>query len=696
MKEASVDTMKVMERITTPAPLEPLCDLSIEGNDESSTLSFSLDGCFINSPKDATPSTLLLVSRHCHPIRFDAPVSVFVTFLARYRSLPAPSQDPHPTPRLHRVDGLGCVLEADSSGSILVQHCLFVSCMSNSTTNWIHLLGADANTLNKENWEGTLSTSSLRSSVLLSSSTQSASSISDVDPHSLLYEFYPRTTPRIVVQKDGKNEDHPLCGSSELPCLSVDTSFGLTKVRTVEITGEGEVKTQMRMDGDFLTIEGHKKRDLDLSQSTLEEGGIVVNENGEVKLDSNTVSSLFTIKSSLIQLTGGQAVVINLTLTDLSFSPTVFDFSLFDLVSLSEVSTTNCSIGKFVKASEGTNFSLKSSSFIGQHKTTTVNDETEEDEAHYVCDWSDSFVTLVNTTSVFENVKFSHHRIGAVEMDGGSLRVEASTFHDNAVDNSSFPSVRRNIHCLTGQLTVETLSGGDGTKDFPSAWINVEEECHFSSPIVDPHTPLFIPALLPSLSKVETNKKTSQTVVKLAGKLLIPCGLSLDVFEWNEKSQIATDKSTEVSLATANIQNWNEASLELTLNESSLSKTLKIEHEWRLRLVFGNGVSGTEWITVKKSRAAEKKAHATEAMKVLLPIVISLIVALVLFIVIVCVIYHRRKGKKSDEQMTLLTQQELDAVDIKVEVDESLNIMDDRSANNFPSDTIGDSKLLIW
>ncbi|KAK2940168.1 hypothetical protein BLNAU_24923 [Blattamonas nauphoetae] len=619
MKEASVDTMKVMERITTPAPLEPLCDLSIEGNDESSTLSFSLDGCFINSPKDATPSTLsfsslviVIPSDSTHQSLFSS-----LSGTLSFTSCTITGSSPNPlafslidltagdllfsfthsksivlqsTPLIassgsitmtnsnftsvSRVDGLGCVLEADSSGSILVQHCLFVSCMSNSTTNWIHLLGADANTLNKENWEGTLSTSSLRSSVLLSSSTQSASSISDVDPHSLLYEFYPRTTPRIVVQKDGKNEDHPLCGSSELPCLSVDTSFGLTKVRTVEITGEGEVKTQMRMDGDFLTIEGHKKRgvvkmvgkgqivnnkfddpdtlllsfvSLDLSQSTLEEGGIVVNENGEVKLDSNTVSSLFTIKSSLIQLTGGQAVVINLTLTDLSFSPTVFDFSLFDLVSLSEVSTTNCSIGKFVKASEGTNFSqVKLVHWTAQ--TTTVNDETEEDEAHYVCDWSDSFVTLVNTTSVFENVKFSHHRIGAVEMDGGSLRVEASTFHDNAVDNSSFPSVRRNIHCLTGQLTVETLSGEMGQRISPSA-------------------------TTPSLSKVETNKKTSQTVVKLAGKLLIPCGLSLDVFEWNEKSQIATDKSTEVSLATANIQNWNEASLELTLNESSLQNT---------------------------------------------------------------------------------------------------------------------------
>ncbi|KAK2944025.1 hypothetical protein BLNAU_21024 [Blattamonas nauphoetae] len=129
MKEASVDAMKVMERITATTQLEPQRDLCIEGNDESSTLSFSLDGCFVNSPKDATTSSL------------------------------------------------------------------------------------------------------------------SFSSLAIIVP--------------------SKSTHH-----------------------------------------------------LNLSQSTLEEGLIVVNENGEVKLDSNTVSSLSTVQSSLIQLTGDQAVGINLTLTD--------------------------------------------------------------------------------------------------------------------------------------------------------------------------------------------------------------------------------------------------------------------------------------------------------------------------------------------------------------------------------------------
>ncbi|KAK2957899.1 hypothetical protein BLNAU_7075 [Blattamonas nauphoetae] len=768
MKEASVATMKVMEKITTTTLLEPKCDLCIYGNEESSTLSFSLDGCFVNSPKDATPSSLsfsslaiIVPSESNHQSLFSSlsgtlsftsctvtgsfsnPIIFSLITLTTgdllfsfthsksiaLQSTPLIASSGSITmtncnfTSISRVDGLGCVLEADSSGSILVQHCLFVSCISNSTTNWIHLLGADTHTLNKENWEGTLNTSSLRSSVLLSTSLLSASSISGADPfdpHSLLYEFYPRTTPRIVVQKDEKNEDHPLCGSGELPCLSVDTSVDLTKVRTVEINGEGEVKTQMKMDGDFLTIEGHKKRgvvkivgkgqivnnvfddpdtlllsfvSLDLSQSTLEEGGIVVNENGEVKLDSNIVSSLSTIRSSLIQLTGGQAVVVNLTLTDLSFSPTVFDFSSFDSVSLSEISTTNCSIGKFVKASEGTRFSLKSSSFVGSTTTPSENEEQEEDLQENVCDWPDSFMSLINTTSTIEMSKFSHLQIGAVEMDGGSLTIDGSIFHDNAVDNSSFPSVRRNIHCLAGRLTMETLSGGDGQLAGSSAWIAVEEGCQFSSLIVDAHAPLFIPTLLPSLSKVETNKKTAQKTVKLAGKLLIPCGLSLEVFEWNEKSKTATDKSTEISLVTANIQNWNETSLELILNESSLSNTLNVEHEWRLRLVFGDGVAGVEWITLKQSRAAEKKAQTTQAMKVLLPIVISVIAALALFTIIVCVVCCRRKAKQSEEKQNLLNQQELDHVEVKVDVEESMNMMADRFSNNFPPKTLSESKL---
>ncbi|KAK2940114.1 hypothetical protein BLNAU_24976 [Blattamonas nauphoetae] len=547
---------------------------------------------------------------------------------------------------ISRVDGLGCVLEADSSGSILVQHCLFVSCISNSTTNWIHLLGADTHTLNKENWEGTLNTSSLRSSVLLSTSLLSASSISDIDPHSLLYEFYPRVEHRLLFRRMGRmrtiHSVEVLSFLAYLWTLPVD----LTKVRTVEINGEGEVKTQMKMDGDFLTIEGHKKRgvvkivgkgqivnnvfddpdtlllsfvSLDLSQSTLEEGGIVVNENGEVKLDSNI-------------LTGGQAVVVNLTLTDLSFSRTVFDFSSFDSVSLPR--KERASLSNRARSSEAPPLPLKMKSKTEQ--TMSATGQTR-----------------------------------AVKVDGGSLTVEGSIFHDNSVVNSSFPSVRRNIHCVSGETYDGNTEWGDGTKDFPSAWIKVEEGCQFS--------------------KVETKQEDSAKTVKLAGKLLIPCGLSLEVFEWNEKSKTETDKSTEISLATANIQNWNETSLELILNESSLSNTLNVEHEWRLRLVFGDGVAGTEWITVKQSRAAESSNDSSDEGSASHRDLCHRCT---------CSLHNHRvrgvlssKSKTVGREQNLLNQQELDHVEVKVDVEESMNMMADRFSNNFQPNTLSESKL---
>ncbi|KAK2950383.1 hypothetical protein BLNAU_14718 [Blattamonas nauphoetae] len=190
MKEASVDAMKVMERITATTQLEPQRDLCIEGNDESSTLSFSLDGCFVNSPKDATTSISVLVPLWHTLVHF-----------------------------LHHHDD---------------QQQLHIDRFSFSTAS-SHL------------HQSTMSTFTLS------------------------------------------------CTSSILALL-----------HTVEVLSFLDCLWTLRLE----------RQHLFLSQSTLEEGLIVVNENGEVKLDSNTVSSLSTVQSSLIQLTGDQAVGINLTLTD--------------------------------------------------------------------------------------------------------------------------------------------------------------------------------------------------------------------------------------------------------------------------------------------------------------------------------------------------------------------------------------------
>ncbi|KAK2948245.1 hypothetical protein BLNAU_16864 [Blattamonas nauphoetae] len=284
MKEASVDTMKVMERITATTPIEPQCDLCVEGNDELSSLSFSLNGCFINSPKDATPSTLLLVSRHRHPIRINTPdphpipspslIALTTGELLFSSHTPRKSIVLQSTPliassgsitmtncnftSISRVDGLGCVLEASG------------------TPTWILLNGKNPNTVRLSNWEGTLSPSSPRPSVLLFIPTDSNDppfSTDPSNPHSLLYEFYPRDPTMIVVRKNDVSEDHPLCGSSQLPCLTIDKSVGLTKVRTVEIIGEGEISSVMKLDGDLLGLGGHKKE----GTVQMKEGGQFMN-----------------------------------------------------------------------------------------------------------------------------------------------------------------------------------------------------------------------------------------------------------------------------------------------------------------------------------------------------------------------------------------------------------------------------------
>ncbi|KAK2946536.1 hypothetical protein BLNAU_18512 [Blattamonas nauphoetae] len=123
--------------------------------------------------------------------------------------------------------------------------------------------------------------------------------------------------------------------------------------------------------------------------------------------------------------------------------------------------------------------------------------------------------------------------------ENGEVSIESSTFKSNNV--ISF--IRRNIHCSNGVLNIESLSGGDGgTELSKSAWISVGDGCHFSSSVVDVHSPHFIPSLNRSKSTISRNSKTQTFTAGLVGSLLIPCGLWVEVFEWNEKTKAETGK----------------------------------------------------------------------------------------------------------------------------------------------------------
>ncbi|KAK2956846.1 hypothetical protein BLNAU_8123 [Blattamonas nauphoetae] len=769
MEGACLDTIKVMKKIVVSSRIEMKGSNSVVGNTSTSTLSFSKSGQFENSPKDDVNSSLSFSSLILSIDRLERTTPLFVctsgTLSFTFCSLiGSPSDVLTFTPisitdgellleevqtngitlsssalivstgkiriskstftQITRETGLGCVLEGETGKDVAVLDSSFELCTSSETKTWILLKGGETSHLVEGNWKGTLSPLSFRESVMVfvppaSGSDGQSPTADPFNPHSLLYEFYRRESEVIVVSGSEVNEDHPLCGHAKLPCLTVDRGVELTGQRRVEIVGDADLRNALRMDGELLKIEGHKRKGamkmigksglvnnlfddpdtlllsfvtLDLSHSTLTSSdALIVNENGEVEFSSAAIASSLSVACSLVRLTGGQAIVSNLTLSDLSFSSVLFDLSMSELSSFSDVTVSSCSMSCFLKSENGSHLTLKSCAFDG---STVVSNDEPSDESQDVCEWTDSFITLTNTSTTLDSVKMSHLTTGAVWMEDGSLKVEANTFHDNLVHNSSFPSVRRNIFCSSGQLNVESLNGGDGHLPRTAGWITVGDECHFSSPILDVQSPLFIPTLITSDTQVKADKKTKNIQVEIAGKLLIPCGLSLEVFEWNDKTKRETGKWFELEISPV-AQKWTETALDVTLSESEVAKWIDVDEEWRLRLMFGCGVRGGEWVRVKMSRAGEKKALAVESLKWIIPIAGGILGLLVLFLIIVVCCRKQRK-KTTEEKKALLTHEELDAVDVKVCFDdvefgnESANIMDDRTGNhNRPSTLIG-------
>ncbi|KAK2943070.1 hypothetical protein BLNAU_22013 [Blattamonas nauphoetae] len=731
MKEADLNRIKIVEKIEVSTRIGMKGENCVVGASMDSILCFTGDGSFENSPNDSINSSLSFASLviAVDPLERTAPLfestsgslsfsscsfvgsgSTSISFSLisistselilseviatniTLDSLPlilsegSISISKSNFTSINRVTGLGCVLEMKSCDEVKVIESSFDLCTSENTQTWIVLHGANEKTLKVENWEGTLNRFSARASVLLAAPSDSesiSSSTSDEsEPYSLLYEFYPRVSGEIVVSVGEVNEDHRLCGSWELPCLTVDKSVLMTGVRKVEIFGLSWMKSLMKMDGDLLWIVGHKKKGIlkmigwsqivnnvfddpdtlllsfvtvDLSDSTLSSSdSLILNENGEVSIESSTFKSSNVISFSVIRLTGGEASVTNLTLSDVTFSSVAFDLSSSDHCSFTDVLISETKVTSFLKVSDTKQLVLKSFSFDGSsHMSSEVSgkNEGDVDEGKDVCEWTDALITLVNTNSIFENVKVSHVRSGGIWMDGGSMKVEASTFHDNSVSNSSFPSVRRNMHCSNGVLNIESLSGGDGgTELSKSAWISVGDGCHFSSSVVDIRSPHFIPSLNRSKSTISRNSKTQTFTAELVGSLLIPCGLWVEVFEWNEKTKAETGKNVEVDLSTTSIEKWNETRLTLKLNEGTLKERLEMEQEWRLRVMSGSGIVGDDWVRLKMSVVAERKAHAVESLKWVIPVAAGIIAAMaVILIVIVCL--HRRKSQSVKKEV---------------------------------------------
>ncbi|KAK2950878.1 hypothetical protein BLNAU_14180 [Blattamonas nauphoetae] len=274
----------------------------------------------------------------------------------------------------------------------------------------------------------------------------------------------------------------------------------------------------------------------------------------------------------------------------------------------------------------------------------------------FECSWSLGAFIVVNTTTSVTSSTFSDLSVGAINVEGGLLTIDSSTFRDNTPHNSSFPSARRNIHCSSeGQVKIGSLSGGDGSSDkHPHLWLS-HNDCILSGADVNVDSPFFVPTLS-SKSRSSFDRKNKTFALELIGSTLIPCGLFLEVFEVSKNK--AEGKTEEVKLDLDSTTSFTETSISLTLSQSSLS-LLDSSLEWRGRLLFGlNGRSGDSFV-MQESVVDRRAQSVKENMKWWLPVVIVVACSLLVLMLIVFLYWRRRKGEgKKEASRAELTEEE--------------------------------------
>ncbi|KAK2949333.1 hypothetical protein BLNAU_15713 [Blattamonas nauphoetae] len=281
-----------------------------------------------------------------------------------------------------------------------------------------------------------------------------------------------------------------------------------------------------------------------------------------------------------------------------------------------------------------------------------VNIPVPNSDTLSICEWTSGVIELDNCSTTIDWSKFHELPQGALNMKGGTITIDSSVFRDNTPNTELFPSARRNIVCSNeGEVAIGTLSSGDGTHDTPSAWMSLGD-CHLNSKSMDGTKLLFIPTL--DSNKTKSTSTSHSYDVSLFGSLLMPCGLGLEVVEWDEKEKVEK-RSTTIELAGLNSSEWSETSVNLKLNRSSI-KDIDHSLELHARLAFGQNQSTANHILLKISDAAAKKALTLEQTKKTLMWLIPVIASVVLFIfvLIIVVLCRRRKQRKAAKDSLLI------------------------------------------
>ncbi|KAK2947118.1 hypothetical protein BLNAU_17970 [Blattamonas nauphoetae] len=582
---------------------------------------------------------------------------------------------------IHRSEKEAGVLEYDvvPSFTIKVTNTMFTNCKGGDEDRWVCLSSPIEFDFKASDWEGTFSANTPRLGVAVKGWNNSWSSEHQL--FSLLYLIHPSSAALIVVSTESSLEDHPLCGSIEMPCQTLETGVELTGIRTVEISVSAILSSVLSVGHSSLSVHGRNgkgslcfseqgqivsseesdsgevilsKLTLDASSSTLTDSSLIMIGSGSLDISSCSLISSKNITCGVFSVQGS-FTLNQFNFTHLNFSHTPVILNSAEHVTISHFTVHSCHFDTLIDANSTASMTIEYSSFTGI--TQPVEKNTAEGG---MCGWETGMVLLRNTTCTLQSVLMTDLDDGAVMVQDSQVTIDSSTFHDNTPNDEVFRSARKNIGCVgESKIVVGSLSGGDGSGD-ESMWIYSDASCEVWKNKTRSLSPFFVPTLNSSASKAEEVKeKTDKSFsLKIVGSLLIPCDLKLRVFEVKGKEEKNAHSINLSEFAT--ISDWNETSFSVSLPFSSIP--LQSDLEWRCQLEYGFGARTENWIRLKLSLSDERKALALNTMKWLGPVlggVFGLFVLLLVIIIVLCVRRRKQKPEEKPEELTPVDEEKI-------------------------------------
>ncbi|KAK2961959.1 hypothetical protein BLNAU_3015 [Blattamonas nauphoetae] len=264
-------------------------------------------------------------------------------------------------------------------------------------------------------------------------------------------------------------------------------------------------------------------------------------------------------------------------------------------------------------------------------------------ENDVICEWESGLIVIEKCSFEDVSTKFTHLSVGALRVIDSSVSLTTSHFELNGPRVSSFPSLSWNIACTgsTSELCVVKRS----------------DESQIAEPF-------FIPTLSFDTCSSTYSSKTKDYSVVISGTSLIPCGLSLIVFEVNNNSE---GKSLPFVLPSSFASHHNDTSISLEIPASSF-KGLDAKFAWNASLRFGKDGRTSSF----RMKRTDKEIRA-EAMGKTLPWLIPLIVSisvLLLVAVVLIILCCRRKGKTTQNMSEMKEQDAIQIEEEKIDVEQ--------------------------